>query len=459
LTHATALSLRTFVCSSCFTAALVLPNSSLAQSISRDESSPRFSTAVREALEQSFDATVQGGKKKKNDAVFRMEDHPTLHFGIVKIELRARFQGNMRKSDAPLTDEGDLTSDQARKRVGVDGEIGKYVDFQVERELEEIDPWRDVYVNYAQFDEVQFQYGKFKEPFGLDENTGATNLDFVNRSMIADNLASGRDIGFMLHGRVLDRRIRYELGQFDHDGRNARSKNPNTVRVHGDKTTVFRVSAEPLATVKGNLSDLYVGVAWANSDILEEGTSDVRGKTVLGNTFFSSDFPVIGARKRKGFELRWRPGPASVQYEWTRILDERVGLSVEDSDLSPIRGQGWYLAGTVALTGDSKSKGLDATKHPIFQGGFGAVEVAARVERMTFDSTAQNDSIPSTSPRADKILGNSDKALTFGVNWYLNRWVKIQFNTIKETLTDPEQGPVPDKPSFWSRVLRFQFSL
>jgi phosphate-selective porin len=81
------------------------------------------------------------------------------------------------------------------------------------------------------------------------------------------------------------------------------------------------------------------------------------------------------------------------------------------------------------------------------------------VERLTFDSTAANDSLPSTSPRADTILGNSDKAVTFGVNWYLNRWVKVQFNWIRETLTDPEQGPLPDKPSFSSRVLRLQFSL
>jgi phosphate-selective porin OprO/OprP len=179
----------------------------------------------------------------------------------------------------------------------------------------------------------------------------------------------------------------------------------------------------------------------------------------MGNRFFSSDFPIIGARTRVGVELRWQPGPASVQYEYTRLLDERLGESVEDTDLSPIRGRGWYLSGTFAVTGDRKSRGLDATRHPIFRGGVGAVEVAARLERLTFDSTAVNDSLPSTSPRADKILGNSDRALTLGVNWYLNRWVKIQFNTIKETLADPEQGPLADRPSFWSRVLRFQFSL
>jgi phosphate-selective porin len=95
----------------------------------------------------------------------------------------------------------------------------------------------------------------------------------------------------------------------------------------------------------------------------------------------------------------------------------------------------------------------------LLQGGVGAFDLAARVDRLTFDSTAVIDSLPATSPRADKIVGNSDKAFTFGVNWYVNRWVKIQVNTIKETIADPVQGPLPDRPSFWSRVVRFQFSL
>jgi phosphate-selective porin OprO/OprP len=450
LTHASARALPSFIRTFGFIVVVFAPVISWAQS-----PPAAFSESVRAVIARDAAAL----QKKNTDAVFRMEDHPTLHLGIVKLELRARFQVNKRTSDAALRDEEDLTTDQARKRVGVEGTIGKYANFQFERELEKLDPWRDVFVNYSQFDEVQFQYGKFKEPFGLDENTGATNLDFANRSLIADNLAPGRDIGYMLHGRVLDKRVRYEYGQFDHDGRNAKPKDPTSTRVYGDKTKVFRLSAEPLRTLKSDYADVYVGMAWANTDVLEEGFSGVRGKTVLGNTFFASDYPIIGERKRKGFELRYRPGPASVQYEWTEFTDQRLGLSVEDDDLSPIRGQGWYLSGTVAVTGDNKSKGLDATKHPIFQGGFGAIEVAARVERLTFDSTAVNESVASTSPRADKIVGNSDKAFTFGVNWYLNRWVKIQFNSIKETLTDPEQGPLPAKPSFWSRVLRLQFSL
>jgi phosphate-selective porin len=86
------------------------------------------------------------------------------------------------------------------------------------------------------------------------------------------------------------------------------------------------------------------------------------------------------------------------------------------------------------------------------------VEIGARLEELTF-GTVNGDPEASTSPRADVVLGNANRAATFGVNWYLNRWVKIQGNVIKQTIKDPLQGPLPERPSFWSSVLRFQLSI
>ena len=57
------------------------------------------------------------------------------------------------------------------------------------------------------------------------------------------------------------------------------------------------------------------------------------------------------------------------------------------------------------------------------------------------------------------IVAGSDRVVTFGVNWYVNRWAKLQFNVIKEELSDPSQGPLPGQPSFWSQVFRFQIGL
>jgi phosphate-selective porin len=393
---------------------------------------------------------------QKSSQVFRWDNHPSVHIGDLRVSFRARVQVDSRRSDAPLTDEDEVNTDFARKRIGIDGQFGRYVEFQVERELDDdLDPWRDVYANYRQFTEAQFQYGKFKLPFSLDENTSPTNLDFVYRSLAASTLAPGRDIGWMAHGRVIDQIVRYEFGIFEHDGANAKPR--RAPRVIGGQTKALRLGVQPFRTTDTPAEDLLLGVAWTWSD-LEEGLPGVRGQTVFGRSFFSSDYAVVGKRNRMGFEMRWRPGPFSVKSEYMTVTDERLGLSVEDTDLSPIRAIGWYVSGTWAITGEKKADGLDSPDHPLFQGGFGAIEVAARVERLTFDSGNASET-PSLSPRAEVILGNSNKVITLGASWYLNRWVKIQFNLIQETLTDPEQGPLPDRNKFWSRVLRFQFSL
>jgi phosphate-selective porin OprO and OprP len=417
-------------------------------------------TASRFRPEVTFSqaAATQNKKPKKKDPTFRWIPHPTLQVGIVEVALRARLQFDARASDidVELGDDADRALDIARRRLGFEGQIGHYAYFQVEREIgDDEDPWRDVFLNYQQFEQAQFQYGKFKVPFSLDENTSPTNLDFVYRSLAANTLAPGRDIGWMVHGRVVKRIFRYEFGMFDHDGRNARPRRAE--RVFGGETTAGRVSVQPFRTSKTVAEDLLIGVAWTSSDV-PEGRSGLRGETVFGPRFFTSDYIMQGQRKRLGFEMRWRPGPFSIKSEYIKVTDERLGESVEDTDLSPLRAVGWYVSGTWAITGEKKADGLDVPKRPLLQGGYGAVEVAARVEKITFDSVATGE-VPSTSPRADVILGNSDRVMTLGVNWYANRWIKVQFNLIQETMADPAQGPAPDRPRIWSRILRFQFQL
>ena len=329
------------------------------------------------------------------------------------------------------------------------------MDFQVEAELGAEESWRDVYANLRSFDAVQLQAGQFKLPFSLDENTSATNLDFVYRSRAASQLSPGRDVGVMVHGRVLARGLTYETGFFRHDGRNART--PASDRVHGGGTWAGRVTVQPFRHVRSPMSDLQIGAAITTSD-LEEGFPDLRGRTALDLRFFRPDVWVRGTRQRRGVEARWRPGPFSVKAEYMRLSDERLGQSVEDTDLSPLVASGWYVSGTWAVTGEKKSDGLDQPRRPLFKGGYGSVEVAARIERLQFGSTAAGIE-PSSGPRADVILGNSDRVATLGVNWYFTRWTKVQVNLVHDRLRDPAQGPLPSRPGFWSRVLRFQFTL
>src|SRR5262249_47476999 len=145
------------------------------------------------------------------------------------------------------------------------------------------DPWRDVFANYHQFDFVQVQGGKFKLPFSLDENTSPANLDFVFRSLAANHLAPGRDNGVMVHGRLVKRMVRYELGIFDHDGHNGRTH--NLERVYGGQSTAGRVTVQPFRGTKSAADDLQVGLAFTSSEV-PLGFTSLRGQTFLDATFF-----------------------------------------------------------------------------------------------------------------------------------------------------------------------------
>jgi phosphate-selective porin len=151
---------------------------------------------------------------------FRWDDHPTFHLGNdTRIEIRARIGGELRGSQS-LLDDDESGLDLARRRIGVAGEIAGMFEFQLESELYHDERWRDVYLDYRQFDAFRVRARKFKLPFSLDENTSAADLDFVYRSMAASALAPGRARGVMVHGRGT-RRHRYELGLFEDDGNNA----------------------------------------------------------------------------------------------------------------------------------------------------------------------------------------------------------------------------------------------
>lgn len=401
-------------------------------------------------------AQREGTAKRADKARFRLRDVSLQYGRKFHLDFKTRMRGEFRTSDAAISKDTLDTLDIARRRIGVEGEILKAVAFKVDRELSEVDPWRDAYVDFTQLREAQFRYGQFKMPFSLDENTGSLNLDFAYRSSAATLLAPSRAKGWMVHGDTFDRAIGYEYGVFTSDGSNALVRTTEK-RVNAGQTTVWRVTSEPLHGLNPLLADVHFGFAQTSGDV-PEGISGIKGRTVLGAEFYEPEFYVFGRRQRKGFEFQWLPGPASVKMESITLTEERKGLSVEDSDLPPYQIKSWYVSGSYALTGERKARGIDKPDRPLFQGGFGALEVAVRVEKITFGSTLAG--VGSKSPRADVLPSNSDRILSVSGNWYPNRWVKIQMTIFKEEFADPSTIDSPlQKPGLMSRVLRIQFSI
>ncbi|MGH9719491.1 MAG: OprO/OprP family phosphate-selective porin [Bryobacteraceae bacterium] len=387
---------------------------------------------------------------------FEMKRRPSLRVGDwLKMDFRAKVQTDLAGSpDRPL-EEGFF--DPRRARVGVEGRLGQDLEFEVEYELLPNDhQLRDAFLNYRRIRRLQLQAGKFKIPFGLDQLTGPTNLDFVYRSRIGSQLAPGRDTGFMLHGNLFEKGLRYQAGLFLHDGEIAEAT--NDVRT-GNRTLAGRITATPATffPMPSLFKGLELGTAFTHGQV-SEGAHSLRGRTAASETFLSRLY-VNGYRTRQGTEMTWLIGSLSLQGEFMNVREQRRGQSLAGSDLPDLTARGWYASATHPIFG-ARPKGNDSNRLHAMVPGFhkGLLEVAARYEQLRFAS-GFSPSAPSRSPRAAHVLPNSERALTLGVNWYANRYTKFQLNAIRETLEDPLRSPVSGMTRLWLFAGRVQFVL
>ena len=405
---------------------------------------------------------AQTSPPKKDDKPpirFVWNDRPSLRVGIFRVDLRAKLKGDVRQADQDLEDQGGRY-ETTLKRVALTGSITNRVEFQIERELQRKNPWRDVFVNVRIATPLEVRAGKFKMPFGYERLTSVGDLDFAFRTLLSDILAPGRDVGVQVHGGLFRRVMTYQAGVFRHDGDNARLRDeafllPGEPTQKPDRSVAARVAFEPLRHSPGprDLRRLYLGVAVTESDV-PEGLNSLYGQSLFGVEFFERMY-VLGHRRRIGAEAVWMPGPFSIKSEYARANEQRKHQGLLDEDISDFVTSAWYLSGTWALTGERKDNGIEPRK-PIFQGGLGAVELAVRYERIGFGS-ASKQGTPFVNPRADPLVENAETVWTVGVNWYLNKWGRVVVNGIREAFQDPERTAVAGRSSNWAAVLRLQF--
>jgi phosphate-selective porin len=157
-------------------------------------------------------------------------------------------------------------------------------------------------------------------------------------------------------------------------------------------------------------------------------------------------------------DFEWPSGRVGVRAEYTEVRDDRERPGLADQDLSDARARAWYVAGNWVLTGEKKDRPVEPRSGGIGRGGWGAVELVGRIERLWFDSI-DPQGIALRNPRARNILPSGEHVLTVGLNWYLNRWSKLQFQGLREQPQDPERNPLLTDEAFWSSVFRVQLTM
>jgi phosphate-selective porin len=412
------------------------------------------------------------------------DNRPSIVFGEdLNIDLRGRVQLDGRRFDPQIFRED---FDVRTVRVGLSGELTRHFDWEIEREIEELydegvtedqidlgtaEPkwrfadWKDVFLNWRTFDALRIKGGRFKMPFGLEQTTSVSDLDFAYRALGSVKIAPGRDRGVMVYGNLFGGSLLYEAGVFDDDGDNGELEEPRFVLEGEDleglgPSFAGRIVAELFRglPVHDRLKGAEFGLAYTQAKV-PEGLNSIRGEDVWGYDFFEPVY-VEGMRRRLGLQFDWSPGPTGFRAEWMRSREERLGQSNRNDDLSDFIGTAWYTSATWLLTGEDKDSDVTPNQ-PLFQGGFGAVEIGARYDVLSFKS-ANTEGFAFRNPRADHQLPNAVRTLTVGGNWLVNRWVKVVLNGIRQSYEDVERSPpvvgaeTLGPTDFWSGLLRLQ---
>lgn len=401
-------------------------------------------------------ATAQdaGGKEPKTG--FHWRNRPSIQLGDLRIDGRLKLQFDWRGFDPEIDED---TYDFRVKRAGINGEFGNHLEFQIERDLNPDGKWRDVYANWRTFRQAEVSGGRFKVPFGLEELTSTTDIDFAFRALVSTTIPPARDTGGMVHGRFLKRGFTYQVGVFKGDGDNGRLEETqfatdNSIPNIGP-SFAGRITATPLRPLAKTFRDLRFGFAYGQVTV-PEGLNSLRGESVYGTEDFFERVYVNGRRTRVGTEVSYTPGPLGFAAEWMRAWEQRKGQGLGDVDLSDVVATGYYASATVFITGEDKAD-FSHPRRPLFGGGIGALEAGVRFDTLGFESAEKNG--PAfRNPRAEHILENSDKVWTIGVNWFANRWVRVTLNGIREKFDDVRRTPIPGTAVFWSGVSRLQIA-
>jgi phosphate-selective porin len=362
-----------------------------------------------------------------------------------------------------------------RARFGFQGNYGTHYDFAVLVDAAATNGQilRDLYINARVKPEFQVQVGQFKEPFAQETLTGATNLDFVERSLASmlypSAATSYRSPGFTLHGDIKGGVMQWWAGAFNGKGILA----TNTTN---QPEFIGRLRFYPWRKKKNSL---FQGFAFGGSIGIGR-TRGLSNELSFSGTLpdaaytFFPQFRINGTTERYNGELTWVHGPWGVRAEYDQLNQFRRNVGSEQSDnlgfisLPGIVSKAGYGQITYLITGETRPEnGTPKVKHPFLgpetatgggSSGYGAFELAFRYDSIQAHEPGINLlNNPFTPGFVPTYINHTDE-FTFGVNWYLNYWVKYQLNLAVDRLKEPSvTGQEPQNFIVVLNRLQFRF--
>jgi phosphate-selective porin OprO/OprP len=386
-------------------------------SIQNDSAIPAAQAALSDGAESRAVQPTSPAPHTHGPAYFRRDGFwlstPDKH---TYVQVHGYMQADDRMFSSSTHGEAVDTFLFRRIRPLFEGTLFNQVDFRFMPDFGQYNPQiQEAFLELKTLPFAKLRVGKFKEPIGLEVLRQDRDLSFTERSLASD-LVPLRYIGAQISGSVLAKSITYEAGYFDgsSDGSNA----VFTQWTRGNEAAA-RVFLQPFATTSwAALKNFGVGVGGSAGD--QHGS--IAGlKTMAQATFFkySSTALADGQHNRLSPQAYYYAGPLGVMGEYV-ISSQEV---FNKGNTGRMRNEAWEASGSVMLTGEKNSYAGFRPRNSFEPNrGFrhlGAVELTLRYSQLAIDHDAfPHFANPLTSAQSAKEVG-------VGLNWHLNRYVKL----------------------------------
>lgn len=326
-------------------------------------------------------------------------DGITIEAGALEVNVGGRLHLDGAVFDDPASNRTGVTDAAVRRaRIEVSGRIGKVVRFRVDREFAGgSSGWRNVWVSLEPVRNLELKGGNFKVPLAMEDLQSSNSMPFVERSLTS---ALTPDYGLGGMASASGNRWSFALGYFtdplSHD------ESSGIERGHGlaGRATILPIKRDKFI--------LHLGLGSERRTI--EAAERVRFSANSGSTLAPS-LMSSGTLRADGLRL-WN-GEVAASFGSIVIEGHTTFLTVKRSTAADLHFSGQAISATWLITGEKYdySEHLGIFTGPKLKTGKRAVELALRYSRLDLDD--------------DRIQKGVGRTLTGGVNWYLNRNLRL----------------------------------
>ncbi|TDI66450.1 MAG: hypothetical protein E2O89_01155 [Alphaproteobacteria bacterium] len=359
--------------------------------------------------------------------------------GDFKFKVRGRLYADYGTMDGhtfgdPSPDPYNHGTELRTARLGVEGQIFGHTKYRFEADFAGGTDDVEVKDAYLQWDlsPASLTIGQFKTPNSLEEQTSSRFTSFMERAAFTDSFGLARQVGIGVGFKGDNWTLK--AGGF---GENLHAETD----FEEGWTVAARGTFAPIAV--GNKA-VHLGASvrwrWRSED---DPSTDYGVRPLIhmaSEKFVGLKGLPVDQDLFWGVEAAGVWGPVSIQGEYAMLnvdFEHSTGglgafLPGQNFDRTDPDFAGWYIGGSVFLTGESRTYKADKgafdrieVKSPVNDGGMGAWQLALRYDSLDLNDDGVN-------------LGEQD-ALVVGINWYFNNYTRLMVNYIRANVTAPSE--------------------